>query len=124
VNDRFGHRAGDAALQAIAAALRDQVIRRGDVVARLGGDEFGLIISRADEAQAQVVAHRALEAIRSVKLDFEGEDVALGGSIGVATFRAGDDADEVLAHADAAMYFAKQNLLGVVAYRRGLALTG
>lgn len=115
VNDRFGHQAGDAALQGVAAALRDGVAREGDFVARLGGDEFALLITRAHPMQAELAAHRALNAVREFRLEIQGEWVGVGGSVGVATFQSGwTTAEEVMARADAAMYAAKQKKLGVV----------
>ena len=52
VNDAHGHAAGDAALTYIADLLRANV-RESDIVGRLGGDEFGVILAKADQAQAE-----------------------------------------------------------------------
>src|SRR5581483_522948 len=67
VNARFGHAAGDAALQAVAERLAANV-RESDVVARIGGDEFGVILAQADlaagEAKAASLAAVAGEPVR------------------------------------------------------------
>ena len=60
VNDRQGHLAGDALLQGIAAALREEVTGRGRAY-RIGGDEFAIVFSGGDES----VGHAAIDAIRS-----------------------------------------------------------
>jgi diguanylate cyclase (GGDEF)-like protein/PAS domain S-box-containing protein len=115
INDRYGHQAGDAMLQGIAATIRDRASRKGDVVARLGGDEFALLVERSHAMQVELAAHRIVDAVRGFRLELEGDSVSLGASVGVAMFRGGwADADEVIARADRAMYTAKQQQLGVV----------
>jgi diguanylate cyclase (GGDEF)-like protein len=105
VNDRHGHRRGDAVLAEIAERLRSTK-REGDVLARLGGDEFALAATKAREGrELAVLGERILGALAQCKA----ADVPLGASIGIAFFP--DDADDVpglLAAADAAMYAAKR----------------
>jgi diguanylate cyclase (GGDEF)-like protein len=107
VNDRYGHRRGDAVLAAIAERLR-ATKREGDVLARLGGDEFALAAPNArDGRELAALGERLLASLADTsppKL----ADVPLGASIGIAFFP--DDADDVpglIAAADAAMYAAK-----------------
>jgi diguanylate cyclase (GGDEF)-like protein len=107
VNDRFGHAAGDVALQAVARRLADHV-RESDIAGRLGGDEFGVILVHADQAAAQAKA-AALAAM------VEAEPVACGEwlmpvkiSYGVGQILPGATAEQVLAEADAAMYAHKR----------------
>jgi diguanylate cyclase (GGDEF)-like protein len=107
VNDRFGHAAGDQALQAVAERLRGQV-RESDVVGRMGGDEFAVILAQANED----VALSKAESLASV---IQTEPVACGDwmaplhvTFGVRQVRAGDTAELILADADADMYQRKR----------------
>ena len=107
VNDRFGHAAGDAALQAVADRLSAHV-RETDVVGRLGGDEFAVLLVQADRATGEAKAEALARAISA-------EPVAVGGwlaplriSYGVREIEAGVDPDALLAEADAAMFVMKR----------------
>ena len=108
VNDRFGHAAGDEALRAFSAMLRE-VAGPGDTVARLGGDEFALLLSNVAGAQdASEAARRILDSLES-PLRIAGREVPIRASIGVAFGRYGDKASQVLKDADAARYAAKRD---------------
>ena len=107
VNDRFGHAAGDAVLQAIAALLMRE-LRGADLSARFGGDEFVLLLPGLDAARAQEVAQRLLrEARQCVQLQsWHAAGVTL--SIGLAMYPAhGRRLSELLEAADAALLQAK-----------------
>jgi len=106
INDRFGHKAGDDLLKAIASALRARV-RETDVLARLAGDEFGIILPNADAAQAQAVAEALLKALRQHTATLADQTIGVTASVGVAMFEGLNDV-EVLACADLAMYDAKE----------------
>jgi len=116
VNDTMGHSAGDLLLQEVAARLSG-CIREGDTIARLGGDEFaviqaGLGLSAAD---ATTLAERLLAAAAAPYV-INGQDVAIGASIGISFApEDGDEADGLLRKADIAMYRAKADGRG--AYR-------
>jgi diguanylate cyclase (GGDEF)-like protein len=107
INDTHGHACGDAALKQIGDVL-NRNLRSSDYVGRLGGDEFGVILVQADEARATEKANQLLQAIRGTPLPWEGKDIPLDASIGVYTFRSGEDAIAAIAAADAAMYAAKK----------------
>jgi diguanylate cyclase (GGDEF)-like protein len=107
VNDRFGHAAGDQALQAVADRLAANV-RESDIVGRLGGDEFAVILVQADlpAAEAKAAALAAGIAAEPVQC---GEWLApIKVSYGVQQIDPGLDADQILARADAAMYARKR----------------
>jgi diguanylate cyclase (GGDEF)-like protein len=107
VNDTLGHRAGDRALASLARRLRGR-LRHSDIVARVGGDEFAVLLPHTDSVQGQALASQLLEAIRSHPIDLGGPPIALSAAIGIALFpEHGTTADELLAHADQAMYQAK-----------------
>lgn len=107
VNDTFGHAVGDAALAEVARRIRLQV-PVPETVGRVGGDEFVVIVTRVDgEDEAIAWGERIAQAVAEPMI--LGEDqMRLTVSIGVAMAVADDDAADVLAKADQAMYAAKQ----------------
>jgi diguanylate cyclase (GGDEF)-like protein len=104
-NDRFGHRAGDRVLCAVADCMRE-VLRGEDVYGRWAGDEFVVVLPTADAAQAQAVAERLREAARKVDLGDIGLCDGVPMSVGVAT-ATHTTADEIIHDADLALYAAK-----------------
>ncbi|MEM8708551.1 MAG: EAL domain-containing protein, partial [Actinomycetota bacterium] len=106
VNDSLGHPAGDQLLITCADRIRLS-LRPGDLVCRLGGDEFAILLrSPADTAAASVVADRLL-GLLSEPVRIGDEEVFPSASIGIAVPSDGDGVDELMRHADAAMYQAK-----------------
>jgi diguanylate cyclase (GGDEF)-like protein len=99
INDRFGHAAGDEVLRLVARRL-EHCVRAEDTVARLGGDEFALLVSHASDD----VAERVRAAFDS-PFTVDGQELAVGASVGVAT--GAGDPDALLAAADRAMYAVK-----------------
>jgi diguanylate cyclase (GGDEF)-like protein len=114
INDSLGHRAGDELLQEVARRLAG-VVRTVDTVARLGGDEFVLLSnSIAGVEDATSLADRTIEALQ-VPMTIAGIEVHTSPSIGIAIYPAdGASIKDLLAHADAAMYGAKQRGRGNV----------
>ncbi len=106
VNDTWGHAAGDAALQVVAASLAEHV-RESDVVGRLGGDEFAVILAQAERDAAEAKAADLKRRIEGEPLVFEGRSIPLRLSYGVRAFEAGMEAAQMLAEADAAMFLSK-----------------
>ena len=104
VNDRFGHQAGDAALQRSAAVL-DRAKRRTDTLARIGGEEFAVIAPDSDPAGAKALAERLRTALQE---DFASEPEPLTISFGVSSWeREGDNSEDLMRAADRALYAAK-----------------
>lgn len=107
INDSLGHTAGDALLVETARRLQ-AAVRESDTVARLGGDEFVVLLDEIGTAEdARLVAEK-INATLARAYRIEGHDYFISGSIGISVFpndgRAGDD---LIKHADAAMYAAK-----------------
>jgi diguanylate cyclase (GGDEF)-like protein len=107
VNDRRGHEAGDALLIEVAERLR-RAMRADDLIARLGGDEFAVLSEHLPdpEAASRVAARVAQQLGRPFALG--DEVIEIGASVGVAVGVAGhSDPEDLLHHADQAMYRAK-----------------
>ncbi|MBL27821.1 MAG: sensor domain-containing diguanylate cyclase [Rhodospirillaceae bacterium] len=108
VNDSFGHAAGDHLLVALAKRLRENT-RRNDTVARTGGDEFIVALPDiASHSHAEAIAAKLrAEVFRTV--DFNGHQISVGCSIGMASVPAdARDMDTLLSVADQRMYAIKQ----------------
>ena len=108
INDSLGHQVGDVLLIAIARLL-ESCVRQHDTVARLGGDEFVVLLSSIhNEAEAQQVAERILDRMAR-PFFLLGHTIYTSASIGlIAQTTHYEHPDEVLRHADIAMYQAKQ----------------
>jgi diguanylate cyclase (GGDEF)-like protein len=109
LNDTFGHRIGDAALQEVVGRLATRM-RSSDTLARTGGDEFTVVSEVASAEGAQTLAS-ALQSALAVPLKVEGKVVKTGISVGYSLYP--DDAtdpDELCAAADRAMYAAKRGV--------------
>jgi two-component system cell cycle response regulator len=106
VNDRFGHRAGDGVLQAMAMLLQASLVPDLDAAARNGGDEFCALIRGASKSAAIERARSFCESVRAY--DF-GIPIRVTASVGVATFPFdASTSSELLEIADAAMYHSKR----------------
>lgn len=106
-NDRHGHAAGDAVLQALGQRL-GRNLRAEDGLGRYGGDEFVLFAEDTDSAAAASVVER-VELALAEPFEFEGTTLRLGGSVGVSCFpQDGQDVDALIFAADAAMYRVKR----------------
>ena len=107
VNDTMGHATGDELIRQVGQRLCETV-RRQDTVARLGGDEFAVLLPGLSDREAvEQLAQRSLEALHA-PYDVFGREVRASGSIGVALApQHGTTYDELLNHADEAMYRSK-----------------
>jgi diguanylate cyclase (GGDEF)-like protein/putative nucleotidyltransferase with HDIG domain len=122
INNTHGHQAGDAALVAVAAMLRDSV-RACDIVARYGGDEFAVILPETGIDEVTSVAQRTSAAMAGLRVLDRGVTITVGASIGVAALPAHASTREDLVRvADQAMYAAKRAGKGRVARPEDAAL--
>jgi diguanylate cyclase (GGDEF)-like protein len=112
VNDALGHHNGDELLRLASRRMRG-ALRDGDVLARLGGDEFAVLLGRlSGREDAAVVADRLGEALDD-PFELDGVPVYVEASIGIAVWpEHGRTGDELLRHADVAMYEAKRRQSG------------
>jgi diguanylate cyclase len=114
LNDTLGHHAGDDALVAVAQRL-GRALGDDGTLSRLGGDEFAVVLAPgATEADGLIVARRLLDALDE-PLCLDDLLLPVRASIGVA-FTDSGGREEILRHADIAMYHAKANRNGVEIY--------
>lgn len=111
-NDTYGHVAGDACLQAVAAALKGLALRASDKVARYGGEEFAIILPGATGADALSIAGAAVKAVSARNIPHNSSSIAahVTLSAGCATFQPESDRPEpqaLIEQADEALYLAK-----------------
>ncbi len=108
INDRFGHRAGDAAIKEFALRIKS-VPRQADTVARLGGDEFGIILHKIEKPEEAELLIGRLENALSAPFRFEQRGVVLRASSGYAIFPDdGVEVDTLIEKADRSMYDVKR----------------
>jgi diguanylate cyclase (GGDEF)-like protein/PAS domain S-box-containing protein len=115
VNDAWGHAAGDELLELVASRLRNAV-REDDLLARFGGDEF-VVMARSEGTVRELVG-LGRRIIRQLERPFRlGDHVTyVGASVGLAIAGDGEvNANDLVSHADVAMYAAKSNGRGRVA---------
>ena len=107
INDSYGHRAGDALLIRVAGEI-GALVRRNEVLARLGGDEFAILLPAVTNSEAEILADRVVRAIAQIPFRFEGQNLRVTTSLGIAYYPGhASDADDLVARADIAMYQAK-----------------
>jgi len=113
VNDTLGHPIGDRLLQAVAGRML-HCVRETDMVARLGGDEFAILQVTFDKpADISVLASRLIDTI-GAPYQFDGQQVMVGASVGIAVAPAdGTDPDQLIKNADLALYRCKADGGGV-----------
>ena len=117
INDTLGHGVGDQLLKGVADRLR-AAVRDYDLVARLGGDEFVVLLSEvpSEDFVAQL-AGKLVQDLSAVFPDLDGHDVETTPSVGIALYpRDGQDLDQLLLHADQAMYSVKSRGRGFFSF--------
>jgi diguanylate cyclase (GGDEF)-like protein len=120
VNDTLGHHDGDHLLVQVGQRLRG-ALRAVDTVARLGGDEFAVLLPRIETAEGATVVAAKLQAALAKPFVLAGLSLEVEASIGVAVYPDhGNDPDELLQHADIAMYVAKDTHSGFMVFDRKL----
>lgn len=108
-NDTYGHLTGDQVLRLVAVSLKHNV-KGQDIAARYGGEEFAVVLPKTALTQAVTVADHIRRAVQSKELMRRSTGETLGRvtiSLGVSTWRRGDDVASLLERADACLYAAK-----------------
>jgi diguanylate cyclase (GGDEF)-like protein len=108
INDVHGHKAGDLVLQSLAKLLK-QCVRAADVVCRYGGEEFVIIMPGATLSTLSKCAEEIRSRCQVMRVAYNNQEIQTTISLGVAAYpQHGSQSDEVLLHADQALYCAKQ----------------
>ncbi|HEX9851259.1 sensor domain-containing diguanylate cyclase [Candidatus Deferrimicrobium sp.] len=108
VNDTYGHPFGDVVLRGVASVL-GKGVRKGDTAGRYGGEEFVLYLHMADTERAREGAERFRRMIRQIRFAHEGKEIGVTASFGVACApHHGKGVEELLKHADEALYLSKE----------------
>lgn len=117
INDSFGHGAGDELLQQVAQRFNVR-LRDGDIISRLGGDEFAIVLEHLNRSEdAGRIAKEMIDAQNAPYELISGSVVHIGMSAGIVIFPDhGENASELLQHADAALYKAKSEGRGIYCY--------
>lgn len=109
INDTYGHDIGDRVLQVIADTTRKEM-RQKDVLARFGGEEFIALLSETSIHDGLLIAERIRERIQNECLTLKDKTLSFTVSAGVAELKSHkQDLDELVKHADIALYRAKEN---------------
>jgi diguanylate cyclase (GGDEF)-like protein/PAS domain S-box-containing protein len=115
VNDTYGHEVGDLLLQKVAIRLKE-TLRATDLLARIGGDEFVLMLHNTEGNSLAEVCNRLASDLQRPFI-VSGKHLSVGVSIGIALYPThGTELDELLKHADTAMYEAKHSRSGFKFY--------
>ncbi len=107
VNDSLGHAAGDLVLRRFGEIVR-ATIRSSDVAGRLGGEEFAVLFPESEASAARAVADRIRKSLEAVRFEIEGQSFRITVSSGVADASRANDREQLMYHADMAMYGAKE----------------
>ncbi len=105
-NDTHGHQAGDEVLRAVGEQLA-RTCRDMDLPCRYGGEEFAVVMPATSIADATVAAERIRTAVEETTVNFEGKQLKVTASIGLAQLSADDDIARLLRRADDALYESK-----------------
>lgn len=110
VNDTYGHMAGDFVLNHVAQVVQ-KTIRDEDVLARYGGEEFVVILREIGEEGAYLLAERIRKSICATPVEFEGQQIPVSISIGIASLEDKDieSPKALMAVADERLYSSKES---------------
>jgi len=107
VNDTYGHSAGDLVLAKTAEVVRD-TIRSYDLLGRYGGEEYVILTTGLGLDEALHMMERIRQNIESIAIHYDGEEIRLTCSIGLAQLTSSDTLEDAVKKADAALYKAKR----------------
>jgi diguanylate cyclase (GGDEF)-like protein len=108
INDTYGHTAGDYILKELSKILTKSV-RNTDTVIRTGGEEFSITLYSASKKKAMEIAERIRSRVENYKFKFNGKQIKVTISIGLAEYEKGDTLEFLYKKSDRALYASKEN---------------
>lgn len=108
VNDTHGHLVGDTTLKRVARVIQDRV-RKDELLARYGGEEFAVVLPETDLKGARAFCETIRRQIEDHSFAFDGHEIKVTVSIGIATLGPEHDVDGLIREADARLYEAKDS---------------
>jgi diguanylate cyclase (GGDEF)-like protein len=106
INETYGHTAGDMVLKTAAEVIR-QAVRSYDLIGRYGGEKFVLLIAISDEVEIARIAERIRENVERIYTVYEGDEIKITCSVGVAKLLKNDTVKTVMQKAGEALCVAK-----------------
>jgi len=117
INDTYGHEAGDRVLKNVAAILSD-ALRMPDKVGRYGGEEFLIVLPHTSLPQGSKIVERIRASVSKKIFDQGAKKARVTISVGVTQFKPGEDLEQLMSHADKALYDAKKGGRNLVVARK------
>jgi diguanylate cyclase (GGDEF)-like protein len=111
VNDEYGHHVGDECLVFVASFLRGLNLRKRDIIARYGGEELIILLTDTALEPAMEIVESMCNGLKQFPVEGDHPDIYLTASFGVADIATSEakTIEQLIQHADAALYLAKQN---------------
>jgi diguanylate cyclase (GGDEF)-like protein len=107
INDSFGHKIGDLALEKVAKVLKEN-LRESDIIGRLGGEEFIIALIGCNLKSSWKIAENLREKIEKIVLTYKKEKIKITASFGVVNYKNEKTLLDLISKADKAMYQAKK----------------
>ncbi|WP_223897737.1 GGDEF domain-containing protein [Sulfurovum sp. TSL1] len=108
INDTYGHQTGDQLLISFVQTVKN-LLRKSDIFSRIGGEEFAILLSQIDKQDAYLLAEKIRKAVENITVHYEGHNVYVRTSIGIAQNSATDSSfDDIFSRSDMALYKAKK----------------
>lgn len=109
LNDTYGHDAGDHVLKKMAQVIRANGARENDIFARYGGEEFVILLPKTNLKQGHEIAERIRRLVEQYRFNYEGKEILMTVSVGVADYRQGvHTGTDLFKRADQAVYASKK----------------
>lgn len=109
INDTYGHKAGDLALQGASSVMKKS-LRASDIIGRVGGEEFSVILPESELKAALFIAERLREKVEKNPVIHNSQEILITVSVGASQSLAGDQTvDDIIVRADTAMYNSKHD---------------